>query len=66
MKKAVFWGLTPCGSCKIKRSSETSVITGAKQHNILEDGISKMSFVVTPIIQAVAYSNFTVSSIYYI
>jgi hypothetical protein len=29
MKNAVFWDVTPCGSCKNRRSSETSVLTRA-------------------------------------
>jgi hypothetical protein len=52
MRNAVFWDVTPCGSCKngrspilftlimeALRSSETSVLTGATQRNILEEGI---------------------------
>jgi hypothetical protein len=39
LKNAVFWDVTPCSSCKTRRSSETSVLTSAKLRNITEDGI---------------------------
>jgi hypothetical protein len=42
MKNAVFWCVTPCGSCKNRRfggTSETSVLTRATWRYIPEDGI---------------------------
>jgi hypothetical protein len=38
-KNAVFWNVTPCDSCKNRRSSETSVLIRATQRNIPEDDI---------------------------
>jgi hypothetical protein len=38
-KNAVFWDVRPCGSCKNRRYSETSVLTRAIRRNIPEDGI---------------------------
>jgi hypothetical protein len=47
MKNALFWDVTPCGSCKdlatllmnVLCSSETSVPTRATRRNTLDDGI---------------------------
>jgi hypothetical protein len=39
MKNAVFWDVMPCGSCKNRHSSETSILTRATQRNIPEDDI---------------------------
>jgi hypothetical protein len=36
LKNSVFWGVTSCGSCKNRRSSETSVLTRATWRNIPE------------------------------
>jgi hypothetical protein len=43
MKNSVFWDVTPCGSCKNRRSSETSILTRATQRDIPEDGILHVS-----------------------
>jgi hypothetical protein len=39
MKNGVFWDVTPCGSCKNRHSSETSVLTRGARRNIPEDTI---------------------------
>jgi hypothetical protein len=39
MKNAVFWDVTPFGSCKNRRLGETSVLTRATRRNIPEDDI---------------------------
>jgi hypothetical protein len=39
MKNSVFWGVTPCGSCKNQHFRGTSVLTRATWCNILEDDI---------------------------
>jgi hypothetical protein len=39
MKNGVFWDVPPCGACKNRRSSETSVLTSATRRNIAEDTI---------------------------
>jgi hypothetical protein len=39
MKNAVFWHVTPCGSCKNLRFRGTSALTRATWCNIPEDGI---------------------------
>jgi hypothetical protein len=39
MKNAIFWDVTPCGSCKNRRFGGTSVLTRATWRNIPEDGI---------------------------
>jgi hypothetical protein len=39
MKNAVFWNVTPCGSCRNRCSSKTLVLTRATWHNIPEDGV---------------------------
>jgi hypothetical protein len=39
MKNGVFWDVSPCGCCKNRRSSETSVLTSATRRNIQEDAI---------------------------
>jgi hypothetical protein len=38
-KNAVFWDVTPCGSYKNRRRSETSVVTIGTRRNIPEDDI---------------------------
>jgi hypothetical protein len=38
-KSIVFWDVTPCGSCKNRRSSEMSVLTRTTLRNIPEDVI---------------------------
>jgi hypothetical protein len=37
MKNAVFWDVTPCGSFKNQRTSETSLLKRATWRNIPED-----------------------------
>jgi hypothetical protein len=39
MKNAVFWDITPCGSCVNRRFGGTSVYTRSTQRHISEDGI---------------------------
>jgi hypothetical protein len=39
MKNNVFWNDALCGSCKNRRSSETSFLTIATQRLIPEDGL---------------------------
>jgi hypothetical protein len=34
---ALFWDVTPCGSCKNRSFRETSVLTRATRRNITED-----------------------------
>jgi hypothetical protein len=49
MKNGVFWDVTPCGSCKNRRSSETSVPTRTTRRSIPEDIIIHVVFrIVTP------------------
>jgi hypothetical protein len=39
LKNAVFWHVTPCGSCENRRCSETPVLTRTTQRQNPEDGI---------------------------
>jgi hypothetical protein len=39
MKIAVFWDVTPCGSCRNRRCGGTSILTRATRRNIPEDSI---------------------------
>jgi hypothetical protein len=39
MKNAVFWDVTPCGSCKNRLFGGTSVLTRATRRNTPEDDI---------------------------
>jgi hypothetical protein len=45
MKNAVTWDVTPRGSCKKRRSSETPVLIRATQRNIPVDGIFNNLFI---------------------
>jgi hypothetical protein len=51
MKSDVFWDVTPCGSCKTRRSSETSVLTTATRRDIPEYGILQLLLNVIVIFQ---------------
>jgi hypothetical protein len=45
MQNPIFWDVMPCGSCENRHFGGTLVLTRATLHNIQEDGILHMYFI---------------------